>query len=125
MECPWCGDEVTTEEYSKHLEYCKKYPPNYEAIKERARIHSSNPREIKQPTMKELLKGKVLNGYLEASQVRTLEQFMPFTFLFDEGLPTEEKITVNAINSFEAETKARDEFTKRRGTPYKTSRLVG
>lgn len=32
MKCPWCGKEVTTEEYSHHLTICPKYKerPGYE-----------------------------------------------------------------------------------------------
>jgi len=113
MKCPQgCGWEGTPEEYLKHFETCLGYA-------------SSNPVEVKKPTLEELFKGKVLDGYLEASRVRTLNQFMPFTFLFDEGLPTEEKITVKAVNKFEAAIKARDEFTRRRRTYHTTSRLVG
>jgi len=47
-KCPWCKEwEGPPEKYSDHLQYCKKYPPNYEAIKERARIkHSSTTEEL-------------------------------------------------------------------------------
>jgi len=33
VKCPWgCGWEGQPEKYSGHLEYCKKYPPNIEAM---------------------------------------------------------------------------------------------
>jgi hypothetical protein len=41
VKCPWCNEwEGPPQEYSDHLKYCKKYPPHYEAIKERARVRS-------------------------------------------------------------------------------------
>jgi len=38
-KCPWCNEwEGPPEKYSDHLKYCKKYPPNIEAMKEQARV---------------------------------------------------------------------------------------
>lgn len=49
MKCPWCNEwEGPPAKYSDHLKYCKKYPPNYEAMKEQARvrpIEASRPPE--------------------------------------------------------------------------------
>jgi len=37
--CPWCNEwEGPPEKYSDHLQYCKKYPQNIEAMKEQARV---------------------------------------------------------------------------------------
>jgi len=47
-----------------------------------------------------------------------------FTFLFDEGKPTEDRVTVDAKNEFEASIKARDLFTERHGVRHTTSKLV-
>jgi len=36
VKCPWCNEwEGPPSQYSDHLKYCKKYPPNIEAMKER------------------------------------------------------------------------------------------
>jgi len=41
VKCPWCNEwEGPPSEYSDHLQYCKKYPPHYEAMKEQARVRS-------------------------------------------------------------------------------------
>jgi len=94
--------------------------------------HESHPE--KKPTIKELMTGKVLNGYLEAARVKTLNEFREkkegsssmhtYHFLFDEGLPTEEKIKVEAETEPEAAIKARDEFFKRRNVYHKTARIT-
>jgi len=40
VKCPWCNEwEGPPAEYSDHLKYCKKYPPNIEAMKEQAQVH--------------------------------------------------------------------------------------
>jgi len=33
MKCPWCGQEVTTEEYSTHLDRCKGYSQELPLLK--------------------------------------------------------------------------------------------
>jgi hypothetical protein len=39
VKCPWCNEwEGPPAKYSDHLKYCKKYPPNYEAMKEQAQV---------------------------------------------------------------------------------------
>jgi len=47
-----------------------------------------------------------------------------YYFLFDEGLPTEERITVEAGSDPEAAIKARDEFYKRRGVYHTRARIT-
>jgi len=47
-----------------------------------------------------------------------------YYFLFDEGLPTEERITVEASSDAEAAIKARDEFYRRRGVYHKRARIT-
>lgn len=57
MTCPWgCGWEGTPAEYNKHYDDC----PN---------------RKKKHPTIKELMKGEVLDGYIEAARVKPLTEF--------------------------------------------------
>ena len=92
--------------------------------------------EVKKPTAKELFGGTVLDGYLEAARTRNITEFTQpekeehsdevhtYHFLMDEGLPTEEKIKVEATGDMEAAIKARDEFTKRRGRYHMTSRMT-
>ena len=58
IKCPWGDHEVELSEYSKHLETCP------DALK-------------KAPTtLKELFKGSVLDGYLEAARVKALTEFV-------------------------------------------------
>ena len=47
-----------------------------------------------------------------------------YYFLMNEGLPTEERLTVDADSEPEAVIKARDEFTRRRGVYHKTARIT-
>lgn len=110
MKCPYCGDEVENSKYVEHLQTCPE-----------VRRQSKD-----NPTLKQLFTGSTLNGYVEAAKTKTLNQFQtkPFTFLLDEGMPTEDVISVDAANEFEAAIKARDEFTKRHKTYHKTSKIV-
>jgi hypothetical protein len=47
-----------------------------------------------------------------------------YTFVMDEGLPTEEHIEVEAASDLEAGILARDVFTMRRGRYHVTSKIV-
>lgn len=47
-----------------------------------------------------------------------------YSFLFDENLPTQDIITVTAVNQFEAAIKARDEFTSKHGVYHKTVKML-
>jgi len=66
VRCPWCGEEVETGKYTEHLEKCpeaqKKAPT----------------------TLKDLMKGRVLNGFLEAAKVRPLTEFVEKKLSFTE-----------------------------------------
>jgi len=60
MKCPWsCGWEGEPKDYAKHLLKCPK-------AKEKVEKH---------PTLGELFRGTVLNGYLEAARVKPLTEF--------------------------------------------------
>ena len=52
------------------------------------------------------------------------EEERKFSFIFNEGLPTETKISVFAINKFEASIKAREKFTEQHGIYHKTVRML-
>lgn len=42
VKCPWCNDwEGIPAQYSDHLQYCKKYPPNIELMKQEAHVPKS------------------------------------------------------------------------------------
>lgn len=79
MQCPWCGKEIPLGEYSDHLQYCKKYPPHYEAIKEQARIGDE-----KKDLEKEIQKNYVK---MEAKKIRkfvwglSAGRFQPFVLV--------------------------------------------
>ena len=51
VKCPWCNEwEGPQSQYSDHLKYCKKYPPNIEAMKEQARVCPIGESEISERT---------------------------------------------------------------------------
>jgi len=51
VRCPWCNEwEGPPSQYSDHLKYCKKYPPNIEAMKEQARVRPIGESEISERT---------------------------------------------------------------------------
>jgi len=58
VRCPWCGEEVETGKYTEHLEKCP----------EAARRAPT--------TLKQLFKGEVLDGFIEAARVRLLTEFV-------------------------------------------------
>lgn len=75
VKCPWgCGWEGEPKDYSEHLLTCPK-------AKEKAAKH---------PTLSELFKGTVLNGYLEAARVKPLTEFA-------EGIPKQLKFTERVL----------------------------
>lgn len=47
-----------------------------------------------------------------------------FTFLFDEGMPHECRITVTAVNELQAAIKAREKFTEKFGTYHISTKLI-
>lgn len=59
MKCPYCESEMSTSEYISHLEKCPE-----------AKKHH--------PTFKQLFKGEVLDGYIEAAKVKPLTELKEY-----------------------------------------------